>query len=67
MISCVIRLTFRAQALALDYDPKFKKGNYPGLLSTRPLPITGLDDAVSSRTGVRLQPGSGDHRTNIAA
>ena len=52
-------LTFRAEALALDYDPAFKKGNYPGLLSTRPLPITGLDDAVSSRTGVRLQSAAG--------
>ena len=52
-------VTFRAQALALDYDPAFKKGNYPGLLSTRPLPITGLDEAVSSRTGVRLQPAAG--------
>ncbi len=60
-------LTFRAQALALDYDPAFKKGNYPGLLSTRPLPITGLDDAVSSRTGVRLQPAAGTTRTSIVA
>lgn len=50
---------FRRQALALDYDPRFKKGNYPGLLSTRPLPIAGLDEAASKRAGVRLQPAAG--------
>ncbi len=50
---------FRRQALALDYDPRFKKGNYPGLLSTQPLPIAGLDEAASQRAGVRLQPAAG--------
>lgn len=52
-------LSFRAQALALDYDPAFKKGNYPGLMSTAPLPITGLDESVSSRAGARVQPAPG--------
>ncbi len=52
-------LGFRAQALALDYDPAFKKGNYPGLLSTGSLPITGLDEAASKRAGVRLQAAAG--------
>ena len=32
-------LGFRRKALALDYDPKRKHGNYPGLISTAPLPI----------------------------
>jgi len=50
----------RQAALALDYDPGFKKGNYPGLLSTRPLAIGGLDDAVARLIGrpVRPQPGT---------
>jgi len=52
-------LVFRARALALDYDPGFKKGNYPGLLSSDPLPIPGLDEAASARAGVRLQPAAG--------
>jgi hypothetical protein len=52
-------LVCREQALALDYDPKFKRGNYPGLLSTQALPIAGLDDAVSARAGVRLQAAAG--------
>ncbi|MDF7774159.1 DUF6445 family protein [Sphingomonas sp. AOB5] len=50
---------FRAHALALDYDPKFKKGNYPGLLSTRPLPINGLDAEAGKRAGAKLQPAAG--------
>jgi hypothetical protein len=50
----------RRAALALDYDPAFKKGNYPGLLSTRPLAIGGLDEAVARLIGrpVRPQPGT---------
>jgi hypothetical protein len=53
-------LAARRAALALDYDPAFKKGNYPGLLSTRPLPIDGLDAAVARLIGapVRPQPGT---------
>lgn len=50
----------RQKALALDYDPAFKQGKYPGLLSTQPLDITGLDDAVGRIIGkpVRPQPGT---------
>lgn len=50
----------RRAALALDYDPRLKGGNYPGLLSSRPLPIGGLDAAVSRLVGtpVAAQPGA---------
>lgn len=50
----------RKKALALDYDPAFKEGNYPGLLSTQPLDIPGLDEAISGIIGapVRPQPGT---------
>jgi len=46
----------RAAALALDYDPAFKKGNYPGLTSTGPLPMEGLEAAASRLAGVMLAP-----------
>jgi hypothetical protein len=46
----------RRQALALDYDPQFKRGNYPGLLSTAPLPIRGLEAAVSKILGRSVVP-----------
>lgn len=52
-------LAVRAQALALDYDPAFKKGNYPGLLSTAALPLPGLDAAVSARIGAKVQAAPG--------
>ncbi|GAA4768113.1 hypothetical protein GCM10023219_12500 [Stakelama sediminis] len=42
----------RRRALALTYDPAFKKGNYPGLMSGEALPLGGLDAAVSARIGV---------------
>ncbi|MGP1283414.1 MAG: DUF6445 family protein [Parasphingopyxis sp.] len=45
----------RRQALALDYDPAFKKGNYPGLLSTRPLAIEGLEASVSRIVGTPVK------------
>lgn len=50
----------RAAALALGYDPALKKGNYPGLLSDRPLSIPGLNDRVSALIGapVRAAPGT---------
>jgi hypothetical protein len=41
----------RRQALGLGYDPAFKKGNYPGLMSERTLQIPGLDDHVSKVIG----------------
>jgi len=49
----------RRQALGLDYDPAFKNGNYPGLLSTRPLVIDGLDAAVARLIGANVQPQPG--------
>lgn len=45
----------RRQALALDYDPKFKKGNYPGLISTRPLQIGVLNKTVSNIIGTKVK------------
>ncbi|MEI9927664.1 MAG: DUF6445 family protein [Sphingomonas sp.] len=52
-------LGFRARALALDYDPAFKRGNYPGLLSTAALPIDGLDAAASNHAGLPLRAAPG--------
>lgn len=49
----------RRRALALDYDPTLKDGNYPGVMSSVPLPLTGLDEAVSSRIGVKVAPMAG--------
>ncbi|MCU0728965.1 MAG: DUF6445 family protein [Sphingopyxis sp.] len=49
----------RRQALALDYDPALKAGNYPGLLSSQPLPIPGLDEAISHIIGTKLKPQEG--------
>ncbi|MEO0549788.1 MAG: DUF6445 family protein [Pseudomonadota bacterium] len=49
----------RAKALALDYDPALKKGNYPGTLSSRPLEITGLDGLTSKQIGVPVRPAPG--------
>lgn len=49
----------RAKALALDYDPALKDGNYPGVLSAQPLPIAGLDEAVSAIIGAKVQPQAG--------
>lgn len=53
-------LAARRAALALGYDPQFKRGNYPGLLSTAPLPIDGLAAATSKLIGtpVAAQPGT---------
>ncbi len=38
----------RNAALALNYDPNQKNGNYPGHISTQPLQIQGLDERVSN-------------------
>lgn len=46
----------RTKALALDYDPALKDGNYPGVLSAQPLVIPGLDDAVSAIIGAKVKP-----------
>jgi hypothetical protein len=50
----------RRQALNLGYDAAAKDGNYPGVTSTRALPIAGLDDYVSRAIGapVRAAPGT---------
>lgn len=45
----------RRQAMALDYDPALKKGNYPGILSSRALPIQGLDDSVERVIGTPVK------------
>ena len=49
----------RAAALALDYDPATRLGNYPGTLSGAPLPVSGLEAAVSQIIGVGLKPQPG--------
>ena len=49
----------RADALKLNYDPKLNRGNYPGLVSDRPLEIKGLAESVSSRIGVPLGAAAG--------
>lgn len=49
----------RGQALTLGYDPANKLGNYPGLPSTRPLPIPGLEETVSRIVGTSVQPQAG--------
>lgn len=49
-------LVARARALALDYDPVLKDSNYPGVISTKPLPVTGLDETISRIIGVRVRP-----------
>jgi hypothetical protein len=52
-------LAARAAALALDYDPATRQGNYPGTLSGAPLAVSGLEDAVSRIIGVSLKPQPG--------
>lgn len=52
-------LLARNKALALDYNPDFKDGNYPGLLSTQPLPIPGLNEAVAATIGAAVKPQPG--------
>lgn len=49
----------RDKALALNYDPALKDGNYPGLLSAQPLPIPGLEDAVTQIIGAKVRPQAG--------
>lgn len=45
--------------MGLNYDPEHKDGNYPGLLSTQPLPISGLDAEVSRIIGTAVKPEAG--------
>ncbi|QJQ32361.1 hypothetical protein GV829_07775 [Sphingomonas lacunae] len=49
----------RAAALKLAYDPATKHGNYPGILSDRPLTIPGLEAQVSTLAGMPLVPAPG--------
>ncbi|MCA1749943.1 MAG: DUF6445 family protein [Parasphingopyxis sp.] len=46
----------RRKALGLDYDPAFKKGNYPGHLSREKLPIDGLDATIARIVGTQVAP-----------
>ncbi len=52
-------LAARRAALKLAFDPAFKQGNYPGLLSTQPLPIPGLDETVGRLIGHAVKPQAG--------
>lgn len=52
-------LAARKAALGLRYDPALKKGNYPGLLSDRPLPVGGMDEAISRIVGEPLKGADG--------
>jgi hypothetical protein len=49
----------RQQALRFRYDRSKKNGNYPGVLSDLPLPITGLASSVSKILGVEVEPAAG--------
>jgi hypothetical protein len=49
----------RKAALALRCDATGKDGNYPGTLSTRPLPITGLEESVARLIGTPVTPQPG--------
>jgi len=57
----------RSAALALGYDPANKHGNYPGLLSDRPLAIPGLDETVSRLIGhaVKAAPGTSHNHCRL--
>ena len=49
----------RQAALALDYDPDNKHGNYPGHISTNPLEVQGLEARISSIIGLGVTPQTG--------
>jgi len=49
----------RRQALDLNYDLAFKKGNYPGLLSSKPLNTDSLNKAVSKILNLSLKTAKG--------
>lgn len=52
-------LAARRAALALDYDASFKRGNYPGHISTTPLAIQGLDARISDIIRAPVEPAAG--------
>jgi hypothetical protein len=49
----------RAAALGLGYDPALKQGNYPGLMSSRALDVSGMDAGISRIAGETLVPAPG--------
>ncbi|MEL6687895.1 MAG: DUF6445 family protein [Pseudomonadota bacterium] len=49
----------RRQALALNYDPALKKGNYPGLISSAPLNVEATERSVSKLLGTPLTAAPG--------
>ncbi|MEH6756017.1 MAG: DUF6445 family protein [Parasphingorhabdus sp.] len=49
----------RKAALALDYDPNYKQGNYPGHISTTALYIQGLDERVSKAINAPVKAATG--------
>lgn len=49
----------RAAALGLGYDVANKRGNYPGFLSDRALPITGLEARIGQIIGAAVKPAPG--------
>jgi len=49
----------RDAALRLGYDAATKHGNFPGLLSDRPLVIDGLEEQVGALIGHKLTPAPG--------
>src|SRR3569623_3277008 len=54
----------RAAALGLGYDPAHKRGNYPGLLSDRPLVVPGLEARVGQLVGRSLRAAPGTSHTH---
>ncbi|WP_405364217.1 DUF6445 family protein [Roseobacter sp.] len=44
----------RREALALDYDPALKQGNFPGLNSSSALPTDAVDAAVSKHLSMKV-------------
>lgn len=60
-------LAARKAALALDYDASYKRGNYPGHISTAPLDIQGLDERVSDiiNAPVKAAPGTSHNHCRI--
>jgi len=57
----------RAAALGLGYDPAHKRGNYPGLLSDRPLVVPGLEARVGQLVGrsLRAAPGTSHNHCRL--
>lgn len=52
-------LNARAQAIELLKSPLPNKGNYPGTMTSQPLPLAGVDEAVSRIVRMPLGPQTG--------